>query len=55
MKFKRFAVVALVLFTFDAAYSQRDLDYDTVVVPQTRIDARDLGYTPIDVTLGKPT
>ena len=29
--------------------AQRTLDYDYVVVPQNRIDARDLGYPPIDV------
>jgi len=31
------------------AKAQRDLDYDQVVVPQNRIDARDLGYAPVDV------
>ena len=31
------------------AVCQRDLAYDNVVVPQNRIDARDLGYAPIDV------
>jgi hypothetical protein len=31
------------------ALSQRALDYDNVVVLQTRIDARDLGYAPVDV------
>lgn len=31
------------------SYGQRDLSYDNVVVRQTRIDARDLGYPPIDV------
>jgi hypothetical protein len=49
MKFKGFALIAFALFFTTAAYSQRDLDYDKVVVQQTRIDARDLGYTPIDV------
>jgi hypothetical protein len=49
MKSKGFALVALVLFATAAAYSQRDSDYDTIVVPQTRIDARDLGYAPLDV------
>lgn len=29
--------------------AQRTLDYDRVVVPQDRIDARDLGYPPLDV------
>ena len=32
-----------------AASAQRDAAYDRVVVPQTRIDARDLGYSPDDV------
>lgn len=31
------------------AYGQRDPAYDHVVVPQTRIDARDLGYSPNDL------
>jgi hypothetical protein len=31
------------------AHGQRDPGYDYVVVPQTRIDARDLGYGPDDV------
>lgn len=31
------------------ARAQRTLDYDSVVVPQNRIDARDLGYPPIDI------
>ena len=31
------------------AFSQRDLDYDNVVVSQDRIDARSLGYPPLDV------
>jgi hypothetical protein len=29
--------------------AQRTLEYDQVVVPQNRIDARDLGYPPVDV------
>jgi len=49
MNFKGFALVTLVFFATAAAYGQRDLDYDTVVVQKTRIDARDLGYTPVDV------
>jgi hypothetical protein len=32
-----------------AASGQRDPAYDNVVVPQTRIDARDLGYGPDDL------
>jgi hypothetical protein len=29
--------------------AQRGPDYDAVVVPQNRVDARDLGYPPVDV------
>ena len=32
-----------------AAFAQRDPGYDGVVVPQTRIDLRDLGYSPVDL------
>jgi hypothetical protein len=32
-----------------SALAQRSPDYDKVVVPQNRIDARDLGYPPLDV------
>ena len=49
MKFKGFALVPLVLFISAGAYGQRDPGYDNVVVLQTRVDARDLGYTPMDV------
>lgn len=31
------------------ARAQRTPDYDRVVIPQNRIDARDLGYPPIDI------
>ncbi len=31
------------------AHGPRPLGYDDVVVPQNRIDARDLGYPPLDV------
>jgi streptogramin lyase len=41
--------VFLVLFCTIGAFGQRSREYDTVVVKQTRIDARDLGYPPIDV------
>jgi outer membrane protein assembly factor BamB len=40
-----FLCVALPL----AAFAQRDPAHDRVVVPQTRIDARDLGYSPLDL------
>jgi hypothetical protein len=45
----RFKLLALALFFIPHAFSQRNRDYDTVVVRQTRIDARDLGYPPIDI------
>jgi outer membrane protein assembly factor BamB len=32
-----------------AAFAQRDPGRDRVVVPQTRIDLRDLGYSPLDL------
>jgi hypothetical protein len=40
---------SLMLSIAAAANAQRDPAYDRVVVPQTRIDLRDLGYSPIDV------
>jgi len=40
---------ALLLLAGRLAKGQRTPDYDNVVVPQNRIDARDLGYPPIDV------
>ena len=40
---------ALLLAAVPMARGQRTLDYDNVVVPQNRIDARDLGYAPIDL------
>ena len=40
---------ALLLLAGTLAKGQRTPDYDRVVVPQNRIDARDLGYPPIDV------
>ena len=39
----------LLLLAGTVASGQRTPDYDNVVVPQNRIDARDLGYPPIDV------
>jgi len=43
-----FLASLLVLFA-PAARGQRDPGYDYVVVPQTKIDARDLGYSPLDL------
>jgi outer membrane protein assembly factor BamB len=45
----RFTSLVLALFFIANAFGQRNRDYDTVVVRQTRIDARDLGYPPIDI------
>ena len=49
MNRKNLPVIALALLIPTAAYEQRGPGYDTVVVLQTRIDARDLGYAPLDV------
>lgn len=47
---KRCLMVAfLIMTTAVAGLAQRGLDYDHVVVPQDRIDARALGYPPLDV------
>jgi hypothetical protein len=46
---KTFLSCALALLAGVVAKGQRTLDYDNVVVPQNRIDARDLGYPPVDV------
>jgi outer membrane protein assembly factor BamB len=42
-------VLIFSLLLTSAAIGQRDPDYDNVVVPQTRIDLRDLGYAPVDL------
>lgn len=42
-------LTALTALVPAAACCQRNPDYDNVVVQQTRIDARDLGYPPIDI------
>ncbi len=49
MKSRGLALIAMVFSITAVATSQRDPGYDKVVVPQTRIDARDLGYAPVDV------
>jgi hypothetical protein len=41
--------VVLCAFGAVAASAQRTPAYDRVVVPQTRIDLRDLGYSPVDL------
>jgi hypothetical protein len=50
MRMYRSIGVAILLFsTARLVQAQRSLDYDQVVVPQDRIDARALGYPPLDV------
>lgn len=44
-----FTSLLLAVLVAGTAYGQRDPSYDRVVVPQTRIDARDLGYSPNDL------
>lgn len=49
MQYKGFLLTASLIIVTAPSYAQRDRSYDNVVVTQTRIDARDLGYTPIDL------
>jgi hypothetical protein len=49
MKSKVLLLFTVALCVGAAAYGQRSPDYDKVVVLQTRIDARDLGYAPLDL------
>jgi streptogramin lyase len=49
IRYRVILLVAALLASIARSYSQRDLSYDNVVVTQTRIDARDLGYPPLDV------
>jgi outer membrane protein assembly factor BamB len=42
-------ILSFVLLSVTLARAQRDPDHDRLVVPQTRIDLRDLGYSPIDL------
>ena len=49
MKYRAVVLAAVALHLGVAAYAQRDAEDDNVVVLQTRIDARDLGYPPLDV------
>jgi len=42
-------LILLTLCLASSAFAQRGLGYDRVVVPQTRIDLRDLGYSPVDL------
>ena len=47
MKYRVFPAATLAV-ALTVSYAQRDRTYDNVVVTQTRIDARDLGYPPVD-------
>lgn len=49
MRYRTLLLAAPLFMLVTWSYGQRDLSYDNVVVRQTRIDARDLGYPPIDV------
>jgi len=49
MKYKALLIASVLFMPLVPSYGQRDLSYDSVVVTQTRIDARDLGHAPIDV------
>src|SRR6202000_2585262 len=50
MMWRRYILCAISFAMFTAAACcQRDLAYDNVVIPQNRIDARPLGYPPVDV------
>lgn len=48
MKPQSFVFATLAFLLGVNAYAQREPGYDRVVVVQTRIDARDLGYPPLD-------
>ena len=49
MRYRELLVAAALFIPHTWSYGQRDRSYDNVVVTQTRIDARDLGYAPVDV------
>jgi streptogramin lyase len=49
MRYKKLLLAAVLFVPLTRSYGQRDRSYDNVVVTQTRIDARDLGYAPVDV------
>lgn len=49
MKYRELLLAASLFFPLTWCYGQREPSYDHVVVTQTRIDARDLGYAPVDV------
>jgi len=49
LRIRRWGVAVVLSATIGVAHAQRNLDYDYSVVNQMHIDARDLGYPPIDV------
>lgn len=49
MKYRVTLLAAVSFVSLVCSYGQREPSYDNVVVTQTRIDARDLGYPPVDV------
>jgi outer membrane protein assembly factor BamB len=49
MRYQVFLLTASLMFLTTASSGQREQSYDSVVVTQTRIDARDLGYAPDDL------
>jgi hypothetical protein len=49
MQYKGFLLTVLLMVLTATSVGQRERSYDNVVVTQTRIDARDLGYAPVDV------
>jgi outer membrane protein assembly factor BamB len=49
MQYKGFLLTVLLMAFTATSPGQRERSYDNVVVTQTRIDARDLGYAPVDV------
>lgn len=49
MRYRRLLLSASLAAVTTASHGQRDRSYDNVVVTQTRIDARDLGYAPADL------
>jgi hypothetical protein len=47
MQYKAFLLTSLLIAFTGTSIGQREQSYDNVVVTQTRIDARDLGYAPV--------
>ncbi len=49
MMHKSFLLLLLTVAMSGICQAQRSPDYDHVVVPQNRVDGRDLGYPPVDI------